>query len=781
MDDIVFISKNREELQKYTIEGLKILEKHDLYIKEKKCYWEVTEVPMLGHIVGDGQVRMEPNKVKVILDWKPPTCKKDIQKFNGFCNFYRRYITGYSNIARPITTLMGNKTFKWEKKEQDAFEELKRIVASEQVITLPIADGKYRVEADASGYAIGATLSQLQKGKWRTVALLSRSMSDAELRHDIYNKELLAIVSALKEWRPYLLDAAEPFEIWSDHKNLSYFRKPQRLNGRQARWYLTLQDYNFEIKHILGKANTKADILSRLPWYKNEIPEQKDVILLDNTRFTKKITAPIQLFMEEQFLKGGETLSTEQTVKIKTTLDKLIKTSKRRETEVLKRMKEKPALFKEHDGLLLFQDKIYVPDEKLREKVFHNCHDSLVAGHPGIAKTEELIKRTYWWPSLSNNVKKYVKGCDPCQRNKASHQPKATALHPHDIPEGPWESISVDIVGPLPESKGFNAILAIIDRFSKMIRLIPMTTELSSAQLIELYKDQIWKIHGIPKKITSDRGPQFAAQLMKDLCNAIGIKQNLSTAYHPQTDGQVEQSHQETETFLRHYINHLQEDWADWLSIAEFQYNDKVHTATGHSPFFINYGRHPWKGEPTIPKEGKTSISDFIKKFQTIRTDATTAIGKSQEKMIQYYNLRKKPPINYKTGDKVWLEATNIQDARPSKKLSAKRYGPFKILKGVGQAAYELELPETWKLIHPVFHESLLIPYSIPKFPSQRKRPPPPPEVVGNELEYIVETILDSRKRKHGKSSHVEYLIKWKGYDSEHNEWVAKKHVHAPE
>ena len=173
MDDIVFIGKNREELQKYTIEGLKILEKHDLYIKEKKCYWEVTEVPMLGHIVGNGQVRMEPNKVKVILDWKPPTCKKDVQKFNGFCNFYRRYITGYSNIARPITTLMGNKTFKWEKKEQDAFEELKRIVASEQVITLPIADGKYRVEADASGYAIGATLSQLQKGKWRTVALLS--------------------------------------------------------------------------------------------------------------------------------------------------------------------------------------------------------------------------------------------------------------------------------------------------------------------------------------------------------------------------------------------------------------------------------------------------------------------------------------------------------------------------------------------------------------------------------------------------------------------------------
>ena len=234
MDDTIFIGKNKEELQKYTVGGLKILEKHDLYIKEKKCYWEVTEVPMLGHIVGNGQVRMEPNKVKVILDWEPPTCKKDIQKFNGFCNFYRRYITGYSNIARPITTLMGNKTFKWEKKEQDAFEELKQIVASEQVITLPIADGKYQVEADASGYAIGANPFTAPRGQMenRCPPLTeSRSMSDAELRYDIYDKELLAIVSALKEWHPYLLDTAEPFKIWSDHKNLSYFRKPQRLNG----------------------------------------------------------------------------------------------------------------------------------------------------------------------------------------------------------------------------------------------------------------------------------------------------------------------------------------------------------------------------------------------------------------------------------------------------------------------------------------------------------------------------------------------------------------------
>ncbi|KIL54995.1 hypothetical protein M378DRAFT_18347 [Amanita muscaria Koide BX008] len=277
-------------------------------------------------------------------------------------------------------------------------------------------------------------------------------MSPAELNYDIYDKELLAIIYALEEWRPYLLDVAEKFEIWTDHKNLSYFRKPQRLNGRQARWYLKVQDYDFELKHIPGKSNSRADILSRLPWYKETLPQQEELTMLGEKRFTKKVTPAVRMFVEEHFSEGGENTNysaKQQLVGVHLKLEEQIRSCKRRETEVTKRMKEQPQLFKELDGILSHQGKVYVPpDPKLRETILQDNHDAPIAGHPGIAKTEELVKRRYWWPSMTSDIKKYVKGCDNCQRNKVSRQPKATELKPHEIPKDPWESISVDLIGP---------------------------------------------------------------------------------------------------------------------------------------------------------------------------------------------------------------------------------------------------------------------------------------------------------------------------------------------
>ena len=231
MDDIVFMGKTLEELRHNTLKGLRILDRMELYIKEPKCYWEVQEVPILGHIVGHGTTRMEPSKTRVIKDWKPPKTKKEVQKFIGFLNFYRRYIKHFSNVARPITQLTGDVQFNWTTKQQKSFEELKKRMMSPDVIKLPRPDGKFRVEVDASGYALGGVLSQHQDGKWRTIAFWSRVMTKEELNYDIFDKELLAIVDAIKEWRPYLMDAREKFEVWSDHKNLSFFRQKQFLNG----------------------------------------------------------------------------------------------------------------------------------------------------------------------------------------------------------------------------------------------------------------------------------------------------------------------------------------------------------------------------------------------------------------------------------------------------------------------------------------------------------------------------------------------------------------------
>ena len=418
MDDIVVAGKTKEELRNNTLEVLEILQEHKLYVKDSKCYWEVEEVPILGYIVNQGKVRTEPSKVKAVSTWEVPTNKKEVQQFLGFMNFYRRFIQNYSNIAKPLHKLTGNLPFEWGPEQLQAFQTLRRQLTCAPVLALPNEVDPFKVEVDTSGYALGGVLSQFQNGKWHPVAFISRTMSEAELNYEIYDKELLAIMYAMEQWRHYLLGTPKPFEVLTDHKNLEYFRKPQKLNGRQARWYLRLQEYNYTLRHIPGTTNSKVDILSRLPWYKETIPEQKDVQLLKDDFFIKKLT----LLKDEQF-SGGGTASKIPIKSITVTsqqLTKRVSACKSREHVVLKMKEDKPHLFHDRGDVLFYEGRAYVPpDPKLRQDILHDHHDAPLAGHPGVFRTDELVRRIYWWPSLLTDVKKYVKGCDACQRNKA--------------------------------------------------------------------------------------------------------------------------------------------------------------------------------------------------------------------------------------------------------------------------------------------------------------------------------------------------------------------------
>ena len=237
------------------------------------------EIPILGVIVGKEQIKMEQEKIKVVKEWKTPTKVKDMESFPEFANFYQCFIHNFSHTARPLNELKGKKEWKWEEEHQKAFEELKEKITSQLVLALPRREGKFRVEMDTSGHAIGGVLSQEQEGKWKPIAFLLRTMQPVEQNYEIYDKKLLAIVKALVKWRQYLLDTAETFKIWTDHENLKYFWEPHELNGRQARWYLKLQDYDFILCYIPGKMNMKVDILSRKETV-NTKEDNKDVQLL---------------------------------------------------------------------------------------------------------------------------------------------------------------------------------------------------------------------------------------------------------------------------------------------------------------------------------------------------------------------------------------------------------------------------------------------------------------------------------------------------------------------
>ena len=536
--------------------------------------------------------------------------------------------------------------FQWGLEEQKAFDAMKTLVASEPVIAQPLPKGTFHIKVDALGFVLGGVLSQHHpNGKWHPIAFISQVMSPAKLNYDIYNKELLMIMYALDEWQPYLLHATEPFEIWTDHKNLTYFWQPQKLNRWQAQWYSRLQEYDYTLKHILGATNSKADILLRLLWYKAKLLLPNNITMLPEWCIIKKASPTVTLFRDEQFSGGGAKMIT-----IQSNIEEHIWQNRQKELRVSELEKQKLYLFLTEAGLLLFEGWVYIPpDPKIWQEILHDAHNTPIAGHPGIFKTNELIGQQYWWPTLLTDVKKYVKGCDTCQQNKASWLPKVNLLHPHSIPGGPWEDISVDLIGPLLESKGHNVILTIIDWFSKMIQLIPTTTEIMALRLAELYQDNIWKLHGLPQQIMSDRGSQFVAELMKSLCAMLGTKQNLSMAYHPQTDGHVEQSHQETEAFLWHYVDHLQDDWYEWLVIGEFQYNDKIHSSTNHTPFFLNYGHHPWKGEIQTSKGTNPSVEDFVHTLEIAQEEAMAAMTQAAEKAKQttIYNNNRQDCIKW--------------------------------------------------------------------------------------------------------------------------------------
>jgi len=280
---------------------------------------------------------------------------------------------------------------------------------------------------------------------------------------------------------------------------------------------------------------------------------------------------------------------------------KEIKRNTTREKEIIQALEKEDGLTWEEDGVVYMEGRIYVPNnKKIKEEILKENHDLADMGHPGQHQMLEVIKRTYWWPGLKNDIKKYVQDCFKCQQNKIQHQKKAGELHPLDIPGGPWQEISINIIGPLPKLNGMDAIVVIVDRFTKMIKLKATTTNISLEEIVEIYKNEIWKLHRIPRRILSDRGLQFASKFMEELTRVLGTKRQLSTAYHPQTDGQTERINQEIGTFLQHYVNYQQNNWTKWLAVVEFQYNDKKHVATEKTPFELNFGRHPWKGDLVV-------------------------------------------------------------------------------------------------------------------------------------------------------------------------------------
>ena len=786
LDDLMIFSKTLKEHKIHVRKILQRLEDHQLYLKPSKCEFHKTEIAFLGYIISENGISMDPAKVSAVTSWPTPRSVLDIQTFLGLANFYRRFIKNFSKTIGPITRLLQKDVpFLWDTAPDNAFQSLKKAFTTAPILKHFDYSRPATVEADASDFAQGGVLSQQDnEGILHPVAFHSRKFNPAEQNYEIYDKEMLAIVECLTTWRHYLQGTGQQIKVITDHKNLLWFTETKIYNRRQARWAEKLSHFDFTIIYRPGPLGIQPDALSRRPDHQpqkggkdknpNEFqflkPHQvTDFPLEEATKTLMAATAdpetpPDVLEDIKNALPNDEQIAPYLQYLRDPTIPRSEDTQEYLEP------------FTMEDDVVLKHGLIYVPaQDAIKTQVLQAHHDAPLAGHLGQDKTYELISRNYTWPNMRQWVNEYINTCETCIRNKTPRQRPHGPLKPLTIPPGPWKSVSMDFIVELPPSQGHDAIYVCVDRFTKMAHFSATTSAVTAKGTARLFLCDIVRLHGLPADIVSDRGTQFTAKFTKRLLELCDIKGNLSTAFHPQSDGQTERVNQVLEQYLRIFCDYQQDDWYDLLPLAEFAYNNAKHASTQTSPFYANYGQHPRMSLVDAARRIETHRTDpanpaadtFIEKIERVHNELRETLRTAQLKYKAAFDthVQKSPP--FQAGELVWLSRKYIKTRRPSVKLDAKRLGPFKILEVVGEAksAFRLELPPQMR-IHPVFHVSLLTPHRASTIPG-RVQPRPPPDIIDGTEEYEVHKILDSRIQH----KRLEYLVDWVGYSPDERTW----------
>jgi hypothetical protein len=699
-------------------------------------------------VTADG-IKSDPAKVEAIMKMPTPKDVSELRSFLGMVTYFSRFIQGFAEIALVLHALTKKGTpFVWTAEHQSAFERLKESLTKTPVLRPFDPTHEIVVQTDASDRAIGAVLLQRPpSGALRPVAYLSRKLSPAEGNYSVQEKEAAAVVHAFKKWEHYLMGIE--FTLETDHQSFIHLKESKNPSPRLLRWLDFLALFHYKPHYIAGKTNHTADCLSRL------VP---DLSVISGPVADGEVIAKIKSGYADDpyFSPVFRSLILGEKVEAK--------------------FKSRLVHFYATDGVLFFRDasgdRTCIPKiAELKLQLLRECHESATAGHLGVENTYVLLARRFFWPKMGTQVRTWVRGCIACQKTKPDLRGTVGLFKPLELPTAPWESIGMDFITALPPAQGYDSIMTVIDRHTKMAHFIPTQKDVTAQGVAELFAGQIFRLHGLPKSIVSDRDSKFTSEFWKALFKRLDVKLSMSTADHPQSNGQTERANGAIIQMLRSFCYEKPDSWIGQLPLLEFAYNSARSSSSERSPFVVAYGLQPLAPadiySPVPPTADPGDLVNRIKGIhQWVRDNLVQA---SDEQAVRANETRRE--AKFKQGDMVLLDAEHARSSTAvsdNNKMKEVFSGPFKILQ-VGEGYVELDLPPRMR-IHRRVNVNKIKEYHPPVIPHEE----PAPEEDGS---YEVESLIKKKRIVRGRKYVLQYLVRWKGYGPENDEWIDRSEL----
>jgi hypothetical protein len=768
VDDILLYSKDFEEHLDHLQKTLEKLREKGLTAKPKKCFFALAEVPYMGYIIGENSIKPDPKKVDVIKNYPYPKTINEMQRLMGMLKYLRIFIPRFADLVAPLQQVMkgqqkrkgkNNTRFEWTEEMNTAFNQVIQILITPPTLTFPDPAKKKKIVSDGSKIACGFVLLQLEEdGQWHPILYHSIKKKLYQQTYGPFDSETLTIVEALDYCRPYIY--GQEILVETDHDALKYLMDSKKqLSHRHARWLDRLLEYNPVINHIPGKKNGLSDALSRLTriYVLNEMGVQP----IDNTVLSllhSNIVVETKDF-EEQYQEGAEADKFMQRIKEKLKdghLDHFYE-------------KDKKLYYIDHLGT----PRLVIPEGSIKEMLLYEAHDSKTCGHNGRDRMLEKLSEKYFWPRMARTVRQYIAGCFKCQTCKAK-APNSYSARGMTTNGQRWDNLSMDFITKLPmTAKGHDCIWTVVDRTTKRAHFIAGRTSDTAEDVANSFIKNIFKLHGVPRSIISDRDPKFVSEFWREVWEKLDTKIKMSTSNRPQTDGQSEIVNKAIGTMIRIYTSYDMTEWDEMLPILEFAYNSAPNRTIGMTPFEADLGFLPRNVFDTVAIDATNELSsheDFLVRQQQNLTLCHDAIRMTAT-LMQLNNDKK--PRQYDVGEQVLVLRDCTKDPneklRPKNKWKPTYVGPFRIKEKISDHAYEIDWTPDIKT-HPVVNVSSLKPYiknNDNEFPQRTVQIPVPIDTDMGE-EWPVDKIIAHKFERRCPY----FLTRYKGYPEIRDHWT---------